>query len=57
MNYNPTLIIDIKPSEDFKNRIATLEKNRGNDLTIEYNIFNKSLVQPKPEIEEITITI
>ena len=44
MAHNPTCIIECHPSEDPRKRYATLEKNRGNDLTLAYSIFYKKLV-------------
>ena len=41
MAYNPTAIIKCHPSNDPKKRYATLEKNRGNDLSICYDIFKQ----------------
>jgi len=41
MAHNPTAIIDCHPANDPKGRYATLEKNRGNDLSICYDIYKK----------------
>ncbi len=41
MAHNPTAIIECHPAKDPKGRYATLEKNRGNDLSICYDIFKK----------------
>jgi len=41
MAHNPTAIIECHPSNDPKERYATLEKNRGNDLSICYDIFKQ----------------
>lgn len=57
MAHNPTAIIKCHPSENPKERFATLEKNRGNDLTLKYNMYYKKLysneteqvAKPKPE--------
>ena len=57
MAHNPTIIIEIKPNVDYKQRIATLEKNRGNDISKKYNIFEKKIIQEKQEIESIIIEI
>jgi len=44
MAHNPTCIIDCHPSDDPKKRYATLEKNRGNDLSLAYSIFHKKII-------------
>lgn len=41
MAHNPTAIIECHPDNDPEGRYATLEKNRGNDLSICYDIFQK----------------
>jgi hypothetical protein len=44
MAHNPTCIIECHPSADPKKRYATLEKNRGNDLSLAYSIYEKRLI-------------
>jgi hypothetical protein len=41
MAHNPTKIIQCHPSHDPKERYATLEKNRGNDLNLKYSMYHK----------------
>jgi antirestriction protein ArdC len=45
MAHNPTVIIKCHPSENPLERYATLEKNRGNDLSIKYSMFNKKITK------------
>ncbi|NHM07617.1 DUF1738 domain-containing protein [Flavobacterium sp. CYK-4] len=48
MAHNPTSVIHCSSHPDPKERFATLEKNRGNDLTLKYSMYYKKLVgQPK----------
>jgi len=57
MAHNPTKIIHCEPDHDYTNRIAILEKNRGNSLDPKYNIFHKQLIkdeldtQPNPVVD------
>jgi hypothetical protein len=44
MAHNPTVIIQCHPAKNPKERIATLEKNRGNNLEINYSIFYKKII-------------
>lgn len=44
MAHNPTCIIECHPNKDPKKRYATLEKNRGNDLSVAYSIYEKTIV-------------
>lgn len=44
MAHNPTAIVKCHPSENPKERYATLEKNRGNDLSLKYSMFYKKLI-------------
>lgn len=44
MAHNPTCIIQCHPSSDPKLRYATLEKNRGNDTSLAYSIYEKKLI-------------
>lgn len=44
MAHNPTKIIYCHSNVDFRKRYAELEKNRGNNLEIKYNIFEKKIV-------------
>jgi antirestriction protein ArdC len=45
MAHNPTVIIKCHPSENPKERYATLEKNRGNDLALKYSMFDKKIIK------------
>jgi antirestriction protein ArdC len=48
MAHNPTSVIHCSSHEDPKQRFATLEKNRGNDLTLKYSMYYKKVVnQPQ----------
>lgn len=48
MAHNPTSVIHCSSHSDPKERFATLEKNRGNDLTLKYSMYHKKLVnEPK----------
>ncbi len=48
MAHNPTSVIHCSSHQDPKQRFATLEKNRGNDLTLKYSMFYKKVVnEPK----------
>jgi antirestriction protein ArdC len=48
MAHNPTSVIHCSSHPDPKERFATLEKNRGNDLTLKYSMYFKKVVgQPK----------
>ena len=49
MGHNPTCIIECHPAENPKDRYATLEKNRGNDLSVKYSIFHKKFISPESE--------
>lgn len=49
MAHNPTVIINCTSAENPKDRVASLEKNRGNDLTLKYSIFDKKIIQPETE--------
>ena len=50
MAHNPTSVIHCSSHEDPKQRFATLEKNRGNDLTFKYSMYYKKVVnEPKAE--------
>ncbi len=50
MAHNPTSVIHCSSHEDPKQRFATLEKNRGNDLTFKYSMYYKKVVnQPQKE--------
>ena len=44
MAHNPTSVIHCSTHPDPKQRFATLEKNRGNDLTLKYSMYYKKLV-------------
>ncbi|WP_300568449.1 zincin-like metallopeptidase domain-containing protein [Flavobacterium sp.] len=44
MAHNPTSVIHCSSHEDPKQRFATLEKNRGNDLTLKYSMYYKQVV-------------
>lgn len=48
MAHNPTAIIECHPSENPKERYATLVKNRGNDLSLKYSMYYKKLIKDKP---------
>ena len=48
MAHNPTSVIHCSSHQDPKQRFATLEKNRGNDLTFKYSMYYKKVVnEPK----------
>lgn len=48
MAHNPTSVIHCSSHPDPRERVATLEKNRGNDLTLKYSMYYKKVVgQPK----------
>ncbi|MGX7666313.1 ArdC family protein [Flavobacterium pedocola] len=48
MAHNPTSVIHCSSNPDPKQRFATLEKNRGNDLTLKYSMYYKKVVsEPK----------
>jgi antirestriction protein ArdC len=44
MAHNPTSVIHCSSHQDPKQRFATLEKNRGNDLTLKYSMYYKKVV-------------
>ncbi|WP_395043405.1 ArdC family protein [Flavobacterium sp.] len=44
MAHNPTSVIHCSTHQDPKQRFATLEKNRGNDLTLKYSMYYKKIV-------------
>lgn len=44
MAHNPTSVIHCSSHPDPKERFATLEKNRGNDLTVKYSMYYKKVV-------------
>ena len=44
MAHNPTCVIHCSTHQDPKQRFATLEKNRGNDLTLKYSMYYKRVV-------------
>lgn len=46
MAHNPTSVIHCSSHPDPKERFATLEKNRGNDLTLKYSMYYKKVVSP-----------
>ena len=46
MAHNPTSVIHCSSHQDPKERFATLEKNRGNDLTLKYSMYYKKVVSP-----------
>jgi hypothetical protein len=54
MAHNPTAIIKCHPSHDPKERFATLEKNRGNDLSLKYSMYDKKLIEDKPEAAKVS---
>jgi antirestriction protein ArdC len=48
MAHNPTSVIHCSSHPDPKQRVATLEKNRGNDLSLKYSMYFKKVVkEPK----------
>lgn len=57
MAHNPTAIIHIEPNHDYTKRIATLEKNRGNDLSIKYNIFEDKVLEPELKVEKMSVEL
>ena len=44
MAHNPTSIIHCSSHPDPKHRFATLEKNRGNDMTLQYSMYYQKVV-------------
>ena len=44
MAHNPTSVIHCSSHPDPKERFATLEKNRGNDLTLKYSMYYQKVV-------------
>jgi antirestriction protein ArdC len=44
MAHNPTSVIHCSSHEDPKQRFATLEKNRGNDISLKYSMYHKKVV-------------
>ncbi|KAB8153391.1 hypothetical protein EZY14_009165 [Kordia sp. TARA_039_SRF] len=54
MAHNPTKIINCHPNIDYKKRYATLEKNRGNNLDVCYNIFEKKIIDCNNKENEST---
>lgn len=44
MAHNPTSVIHCSSHQDPKQRFATLEKNRGNDLRLKYSMYYKKVV-------------
>lgn len=57
MAHNPTAIIECHPSPKPEERYATLEKNRGNDLSLKYSIFHKSLIQESDKNRKLTFKV
>lgn len=49
MAHNPTSVIHCSSHQDPKQRFATLEKNRGNDLTFKYSMYYKKVVNEPTE--------
>ncbi|MCL9806946.1 zincin-like metallopeptidase domain-containing protein [Flavobacterium amniphilum] len=49
MAHNPTSVIHCSSNQDPKQRFATLEKNRGNDLTFIYSMYYKKVVSEPTE--------
>lgn len=49
MAHNPTSVIHCSSHQDPKQRFATLEKNRGNDLTFKYSMYYKKVVSEPTE--------
>ena len=49
MAHNATKIIECHSYKDFRKRFATLEKSRGNDLDVHYNIFEKKAYKEDEE--------
>ncbi|GEC80149.1 ArdC family protein [Flavobacterium aquatile] len=49
MAHNPTSVIHCSSHQDPKQRFATLEKNRGNDLTLKYSMYYKKVVNEPTE--------
>ena len=41
MAHNPTVIVECHPSKNYEDRYAILEKNRGNELDVCYDIYKK----------------
>lgn len=54
MAHNPTSVIHCSSHQDPKQRFATLEKNRGNDLTLKYSMYYKKIVSPIRESKNKT---
>lgn len=49
MAHNPTCVIHCSSHPDPKQRFATLEKNRGNDLSLQYSMYYKEVVNTEQE--------
>jgi len=49
MTDNPTLVIHCSSHQELRQRFATLEKNRGNDLTFKYSMYYKKVVSESTE--------
>ena len=50
MAHNPTVIINCHPSKDPKARYATLEKNRGNELSLKYSMFYQKIIEEQSTV-------
>lgn len=53
MAHNPTMIVNCHKSEDPRLRYATLEKNRGNDLSLIYSVYYKKIIESVEELHEL----
>ncbi|MBN9285586.1 MULTISPECIES: zincin-like metallopeptidase domain-containing protein [unclassified Flavobacterium] len=56
MAHNPTSVIHCSSHQDPKQRFATLEKNRGNDLTLKYSMYYKKVVN-EPKKKKLSFTV
>jgi antirestriction protein ArdC len=56
MAHNPTSVIHCSSHQDPKQRFATLEKNRGNDLTLKYSMYYKKVVNG-PKNKKLSFTV
>jgi len=57
MAHNPTAVIECHPSPNPEERYATLKKNRGNDLSLKYSIFHKTLIVPVDSNRKLTFNV
>lgn len=57
MAHNPTSVIHCTSHQDPKQRFATLEKNRRNDLTLKYSMYYKKVIsEPKSQVNKTKLS-